>query len=86
MMGKGGYNGGSTVLRFFTPRSRKVEKTPVPENYDFEERSEEIRRQMESRKRKLAKGQSLIEFAKDTAKNKKVAKKKKSKGAKKIKK
>lgn len=85
-MGKGGYNGGSSVLKFFTPRSRKAEKIPVPENYDFEEQAEEIRCEMKSRKKKLAKGQSLIEFTKPTSDNKRKAKKTKPKGVREIKK
>ncbi|MGI3213415.1 hypothetical protein ACROSR_20265 [Roseovarius tibetensis] len=85
-MGKGGYNGGSTILKFFAPSYRKKKKkNSVPEDYDFEQRAEAIRRELKNRKDKLAKGQSLVGFTKLGSDTKKKSKKAKSKKLKKIK-
>lgn len=85
-MGKGGYTGGSTILRIPVPKSLKSKKKSAPSDYDFEERAEDIRREMKKRKEKLAKGQSLIDFEKSNKAKRKAVKVKKPHGLKKNKK
>lgn len=77
-MGKGGYNGGSTLYRCEIPKSKpKKSKTDIPSDYDFEKQCSNINKALEIRKENINKPEkNLAPTPQDKHKRRKSVKKK----------
>jgi hypothetical protein len=63
-MGRGGYLGGSTILRIWPSRrkTKKVAPSGDAKTYDFETKAEEVRLEIAARRQLISEGKNPMDF------------------------